>query len=347
MKLQEKLAVQRPFDALGLGEVMLRLSPMGNERIGQGEQFVKGAGGSELNVMSGISLLGLRTGVITKLPHNLIGAFIKNRIRFCGVSDDYLIYDDRPGARLGIYYYEGGAYPKKPSVTYDRAGSAFTTLEQAELPEQMYGASRLFHISGITLALTQHTRALGLEMLRRFHEAGAVISFDCNYRANLWSEAEAREAILQVLPMVDVLFISEETSRRMMRQRGTLEEIQKGYCQTYGIRLVCSTARQVVSPKRHTFSSMIYSAEEEAYYTESPYENIDVIDRLGSGDAYVAGVLFGLLSSGRVSDALKFGNAMSAVKNTVPGDLPASSYEEISRIITAHESQSTQSEMDR
>ena len=347
MRLAEKLADKREFDALGLGEVMLRLSPAGNERIGQGDVFEKRAGGSELNVVSGISLLGLRTGVITKLPHNLIGLFVKNRIRFCGVSDDYIIFDEAPGARLGIYYYEGGAYPKKPSVVYDRAGSAFTTLELSDLPEDVYASTRLFHTSGITLALTPHTRALGVEMIRRFHDAGAVISFDCNYRANLWSEEEARETICSILPMVDVLFVSEETSRRMMQQTGTLEEIQKRYCDKYGISVVCSTARKVVSPKQHTFSSVIYSAQEEKYYTEQPYENIDVIDRIGSGDAYVAGVLFGLLNTGSLSEALEFGDAMSAVKNTVPGDLPDSSYPEIRRIIKAHKSEGAQSEMDR
>lgn len=347
MDLEKKLSVQKDFDALGLGEVMLRLSPEGDERIGQGEIFRKRAGGSELNVVSGISLLGLRTGIITKLPKNLIGNFVKNRIRFTGVSDDYIIFDETSQARLGIYYYEGGAYPKKPSVIYDRVGSAFTTLSLGELPEEMYTATRLFHTSGITLALNPHMRSVGVEMIRRFHDAGAVITFDCNYRANLWSEEDARDTIQAILPMVDVLFVSEETSRRMMQQTGTLAQIQKRYCETYGISVVCSTERKVVSPKQHTFSSTIYCAKDDRYFTQKPYENIDVIDRIGSGDAYVAGVLFGLLESGDLQRALEFGNAMSAVKNTVPGDLPDSSFDEMMRIIRAHNAQGEQSEMDR
>lgn len=347
MNLNDKIAVKKDFDAVGLGEVMLRLSPVGNERIGQGEMFEKRAGGSELNVVSGISLLGLRTGMITKLPKNLIGSYVKNRIRFGGVSDDFLTYDEDKGARLGIYYYEGGAYPKKPSVIYDRAQSAFSTLKLSDMPSEMYASTRLFHTSGITLALTPEIRAVGIEMIRRFHEAGAVISFDCNYRANLWSEEEAREVITSILPMVDVLFVSEETSRRMMQQTGTLREIQRRYCEKYGICVVCSTERKIVSPRQHTFSSTIYSAQEDAYFTEAPYENIDVIDRIGSGDAYVAGVLYGILSTGDLNRALEIGNAMSSVKNTVPGDLPDSSYEEIERIIRAHKSDGVQSEMDR
>lgn len=346
MTMMERLKAERAFDALGLGEVMLRLSPVNHERIGQGDVFEKRAGGSELNVVSGVSLLGLRTGVITKLPHNEIGSFIKNRIRFCGVSDDYLIYDAERGARLGIYYYEGGAYPRKSSVVYDRAGSAFTTLELSELPESMYASTRLFHTSGITLALTAHTCATGVEMIKRFHDAGAVISFDCNYRANLWDEDRAREVIQGILPMVDILFVSEETSRRMMARTGTMEEIMRGYCEQFGISVVASTARTIISPRKHTFTSTIYSAEQDAFFTEEPYRNIEVIDRIGSGDAYVAGVLYGLLSAGDFERALRYGNAMSAIKNTVPGDLPDSSPGEIERIIRDHQTGS-QSEMNR
>ncbi len=346
MTLMEKLRQERAFDALGLGEVMLRLSPVNHERIGQGDVFEKRAGGSELNVVSGVSLLGLRTGVITKLPMSEIGHFIKNRIRFCGVSDDYLIYDADRGARLGVYYYEGGAYPRKSSVVYDRAGSAFTTLELSELPEDMYTATRLFHTSGITLALTDHTCATGVEMIRRFHEAGAAISFDCNYRANLWDEERARSVITGILPMVDILFVSEETSRRMMARTGTMEEIMRGYCEQYGISIVASTARTVISPRKHTFTSTLYSAEQDAFFTEEPYRNIEVIDRIGSGDAYVAGVLYGLLATGDLNRALCYGNAMSAIKNTVPGDLPDSNLGEIERIIRDHQTGS-QSEMNR
>lgn len=103
--------MKKDFDLLSLGEILLRLSPPNNERIVRGETFQKQVGGAELNVVSGVSLLGLRTGVISKLPDNALGTYAKNRVRFCGVSDDYLVYDQDPDARLGIYYYEDGAYP--------------------------------------------------------------------------------------------------------------------------------------------------------------------------------------------------------------------------------------------
>ena len=103
---------RRDFDLLALGEILLRLSPPVNERLTRGEIFQKQAGGAELNVVSGVSLLGLRTGIISKIPANDLGNFIQNRVRFCGVSDDYLVYDKTKDSRLGIYYYEYGAHPR-------------------------------------------------------------------------------------------------------------------------------------------------------------------------------------------------------------------------------------------
>ena len=116
MELTEK----KEFDLLSLGEIMLRLSPPDNERITRGDSFSKQAGGAELNAITGAAMLGLRCGIISKLPANDLGVYIKNRVRLCGVSDDYLVYDDDKDARLGVYYYENGAYPRKPRIVYDR-----------------------------------------------------------------------------------------------------------------------------------------------------------------------------------------------------------------------------------
>lgn len=337
----------KSFDLMCFGEIMLRLSPPQNERVMRGEIFEKRAGGAELNVASGVSLLGLRTGIISKLPDNAIGTFIKNRIRFVGVSDDYLIYDDTEEARLGVYYYENGAYPRKPSIIYDRKNSSINRIALSEIPETVYTDTRIFHTSGISLALSNNTQNVALELIRRFKEGGALISFDVNYRANLWSEEEARATIEKILPYVDILFVSEETSRRMFRKTGDLRDILQSYCKEYGIRIVAATQRTVISPKQHTFTSLLYDKKTDAFYTEPPYENIDVVDRLGSGDAYVAGVLFGLLKYNDPLKAVQFGNATSSVKNTIPGDLPSSDFAEISSIIKNHNASGPQSEMNR
>ena len=338
---------KRPFDALGLGEVMLRLSPSGKERINQGQTFEKTAGGSELNVVSGISILGRRSGMITKLPATGIGEFINHSIRFCGVSDDCVILDRRKDSRLGVYYYESGAFPRKSTVIYDRTGSAFTTLIPEELPKDIFSSTRLFHTSGITLALGGTARDTAIQMIRSFKDAGALISFDVNYRANLWTEEEARSTITSILPYVDIFFVSEESSRRMFGKTGTLQDIMRSYTQEFGARLVCTTQREVITPNRHNFTSVIYSSDEDAFYTEKPYRGIEIVDRLGSGDAYVGGVLFALLDGCDYSGALRYGNDCSAVKNTVLGDLPASDRAEIEHTIFSHQSGAAQSEMNR
>lgn len=337
----------KSFDALTFGEIMLRLSPVNAERMAVGDLFEKCVGGAELNVSSGISLLGLRTGIISKLPQNEIGMFAKNRIRFCGVSDDYMVYDRSDNARLGLYYYENGVHPRKPCVVYDRRGSSINSISLAEVPDEAYGSARLFHTTGISLALSGNTREVTVELMRRFKKGGAAISFDVNYRANLWGEQEARETIEKILPLVDILFVSEETSRRMFQKTGDTADIMKSYCRDFGVSLVAATERKVLSPRKHTFTSAIYEAAEDRFYREAPYEDIEVIDRIGSGDAYVAGVLFGLLRYGDTQKALEFGNAYSALKNTVPGDLPASDFRETQQIIKAHQSTGIQSEMDR
>lgn len=337
---------KKDFDVLGLGEVLLRLSPSSKERILNGETFEKRAGGSELNVVSGVSLLGLRTGIITKLPYNEIGKYVKNRIRFTGVSDDFIIYDQSKGARLGIYYYEGGAAPRKSVVVYDRGNSSFTSIKVGEINPSAFSKTKFFHVSGITMALNQDLREEVKELIKEFKANGAMISFDVNFRATLWSEAEAREAITEILPYIDFLFISEETCRKMFGKTGTMDEIMKSFSKEYGCKMVASTQRTVISPTRHTWNSTIYSSEDDTFYSEEPYEEIEVIDRIGSGDAYLSGVLFGYIKYNDFQKALEFGNAMAAVKNTVSGDLPVSDFQEISRIINDRKTHNT-SEMVR
>lgn len=326
---------------------MLRLSPPGKEKFSRGDIFEKRAGGSELNVVAGISELGLSTAIISKLPDHDLSRFIVNQMRALGVADDYVFFDKRNDARLGLYYYESGATPRKPSVVYDRKGASINQITVDEIPTEIYANTRLFHTSGITLALGDATCSVALEMMKRFKEAGALLSFDVNYRANLWSEQQAKATIERVLPLLDVLFISEETSRRMFQKTGYLQEIMKSYCTEYGISVVATSERKVLSATQHSFGSTLYSAKDNQFYNEPAYEGIEVVDRIGSGDAFVSGVLFGLLKFNDVQKALEFGNAMAAVKCTIPGDLIQTNLREIEGIIKAHQSTEPQSEMNR
>ena len=339
---------KKEFGVIGLGEVMLRLSPVGKERISHSETFEKNAGGSELNVVSGISMLGIRTGMITRLPKNEIGKFVKYKIRYSGTSDDLIIYDDSPEKRLGIYYYESGAHPRVSVVSYDRGGSSFTGFRRDQLPSDVYDRASIFHTSGITMALDKGVRESAIEMMQRFKEKGALISFDVNYRAALWSEDEARETVLRVLPLIDVLFVSEETSRRMLGMQGTLEDIHREFARRYpNLRIIASTRREAITPQRHNFSSLVYDTESDIHYTDPAYESIDVVDRIGSGDAYVAGALYALLRFGTADKMVEYGDAMAALKNTILGDMAECDLTDIERIIKNHKTTGPKNEMVR
>lgn len=340
--------MKKEFDLLSLGELLLRLSPPDNERMSRGGTFNKQVGGAELNAITGAAMLGLRCGIISKLPANDLGTFVKNTIRQGGVSDDYLVYDSDKDARLGVYYYENGAYPRKPRIVYDRKNTSVNKIQIADYSDSMYSSARCFHTSGITLALSPQVRETAIEMIKCFKAEGAIISFDVNFRGNLWSGPEAKECIESILPYVDIFFCSEDTARLTFLKEGDVRSIMKSFTEEYPISLVASTRRIVHSPKRHTFGSIIYSAKDDTFYEEAPYADIEVVDRIGSGDAYISGVLYGYLTyEGDYQKALEYGNAISALKNTIPGDLLCTDLKEIDGIIKEHKSTGRIAEMDR
>lgn len=339
---------KKEFDLLALGEVLLRLSPPNNEQMVSGDTFEKQVGGAELNVAAGGSILGLRTGIISKLPSNSMGTFVENKVRFSGVSDDYIVYDDAKDARLGVYYYENGAYPRKPGIVYDRMYTSVNKISPADFKEDIYSSTSCFHTTGITLALSEQCRMTGIEMIKRFKQAGAKISFDVNFRGNLWTGEEARNCIVEILKYVDIFFCSEDTARLTFQKEGNIKDIMKSFTEDYPISIVASTQRIAHSPKVHTFGSVIYDVKNDTYYEEEPYYNIEVVDRIGSGDAYIAGVLYGILAhDGDCRKALEYGNATGAVKNTVLGDMSSSDLKEVDRIIKDHQTKGKQLEMDR
>jgi 2-dehydro-3-deoxygluconokinase len=338
----------KSFDILALGEVLLRLSPPNNERMVGSEIFQKQIGGAELNVVSQAALLGLQCGMISKLPANNLGTYAKNRVRFAGVKDDYLVEDESKDARLGLYFYENGAYPRKPGIVYDRRSTSIYTIDCNDFDEKMFEDARCFHTTGITLALSNGCKETAIDMIKKFKEKDTLISFDVNYRANLWTGEEARCCIEEILPLLDIFFCSEDTARLTFGKEGSVKEIMKSFADEYDIPVVATTRRIVHSPKVHTFGSIIYEKKTDTYYEEEPYRNIEVIDRIGSGDAYIAGVLYGLLSYDMdCQKALYYGNASGAVKNTIPGDMSSLQIKEMDAIIRDHHSNGRVSEMER
>ena len=253
--------MDRKYDVITLGEILLRLSTPINGRLAQGDTLMKHLGGAELNIASEIGQLGLKTAMISKIPNNLLAAFIKNQMNASRVSENYLISDTADDSRIGVYYYEYGSYPRKPRVVYDRKHSSINNIDIKDVPETMFYNTRLFHTSGITLGLGGNAQKFAIECIRKFKEQGTLISFDVNYRANLWTGEEARACIEQILPYVDIFFCSEDTARLTFGKTGTIEEIQKSFCEEYPISVVASTERTVITPKKHNFTSIIYSAK--------------------------------------------------------------------------------------
>lgn len=198
------------------------------------------------------------------------------------------------------------------------------------------------------MALNSQLLNTTIEMIKRFKEHGTLISFDVNFRGNLWSGPQAKEQIEKILPYVDIFFCSEDTARLTFLKEGDVKSIMKSFARDYNIPIVASSQRIVHSPKIHTFGSVIYDARNDCFYEEEPYRNIEVVDRIGSGDAYISGVLYGLLAYDfDCQKALEYGNATSAIKNTIPGDLPSLDLSETQEIIKAHQSAGPVLEMNR
>lgn len=338
-------AKEKTCDVAAMGEVLMRFSACGNGRIQDGGTFRACIGGSELNVCSGVSRLGLRAELATCLPDNDVGRYALGELRRMGVGETLVSFDSSDDARLGLYFYEDGAAPRRAKVVYDRLRSSFTRTDVSKIPQKAFSGTRLFHMSGITLALPG-VREAALETARRFKEGGALVSFDVNYRAGLWDEKTALREIERILPFTDVLFVSEESSRRMFGRTGPLEEIMRGYCSGYGVKYVVTSQRKVLGGKTHGWSSVIYSACEGRFFSGKPYDTIEVKDRIGSGDAFDAGVLYGLLAKGSGKAMAVYGDAMAALKCTIAGDLPDVCKEDVERLVSAHQV-GVSGEMDR
>lgn len=338
--------LEKEFSLICAGEMIMRLSPMNNDLLIQSNFLTKQMGGSEYNVASLVSLLGENVALLTKIPNNTIGEFAYKSIISNGLSNKYLIFDNSLEKRMAIYYYEYGAFPRKPRVTYDRLNSSFQNLSLEDIPSNIYSNTKIFHTSGITLGLSKNINKITKEIIEKFKQNNTLISFDVNFRKNLWKEEEAKKEIDKILPDIDILFASEETFRKMFQKKGEIEDILRDFSRTYNISIISASRREVNSTSSHNFSSIIYVSKIDKFYYEKAYNNIEVIDRIGSGDAYVAGVLYGILKENNAEMALKFGNSCATLKNTISGDTACINLEMIKEIISEHEN-GISSEMNR
>lgn len=314
-------------EVIALGEAMVRLTPPGTSRLEQTAVLDVDVGGAELNVLVGLARLGHHTAWLSKLPDNPLGRLIASRARAAGVDVDAVRW--LAEGRAGLYFLEQGAAPRAGQVLYDRRDSAMTTLVADEIDPAIFRGARLFHVSGITPALGPSCFAATLAALEAARAAGCLVSFDPNYRARLWSVADARAAYAALLPFVDVLFASGESLQAFFDIAAPDEAVAAlTMAERYGLRAVALTRRDQGQAWRGRLGALAVAGGQ--VYPGRDYE-VEIVDRLGGGDAFAAGFLHGVLA-GDIALGVAYGGALAALQHTVPGDFPLVTLDEVAEL---------------
>ena len=305
------------YDIVMLGEAMLRLTPAEFQRLEQATCFQVNVSGSELNTAWGTARLGLCTTWVSRLVDNPMGRIVANKAREMDVDVSHVQWT--PEGRVGIYYYEMGASTRASRVYYDRKGSAMSQMKSGTVDwAAILEGARVFHVSGITPALSADCRALTEEAVRAAKQAGCLVSFDMNYRSRLWSPAEARGCIEALLPGVDILLTTSDDTTIVLGVEGEPVDIARKLVDKYRLKVAVLTVRHAPSVLRGKWSSVAVTDDGQSYASGAEID-LELIDRMGSGDAYDAGFLYGFLT-GDAAKAVRYGDAMSAIKHSVPGD---------------------------
>ena len=312
-------------DVVTLGEAMLRLSPPNSHRLEQTTSFDAKVGGGEFNVAVGVARLGLRSAWVSKLPENPLGRMVRNKAREQGVDTSNIVWSK--SGRVGIYFLEFGANPRASSVLYDRANSAVSTLEAGEVDwKKAFQGCKVFHVSGITPALSKSCAAATLEAVKAAKDAGAKVSFDVNYRKKLWTPEEANACLVPMMDFVDILLTTEEDTGVVFGIREkTYQDVAVKLDERFGFEVVAITLREDLSVLRNNWSAIAYSNKQ--FYESRKYE-CELVDRVGAGDSFTAGFIYGYLT-GDVQKGVDYGAAYSAIKHSVPGDYNWATLEEV------------------
>lgn len=320
-----------------LGEIMLRLSTPGYKRFTQADSFDVCYGGGEANCCVSLSNYGLDARFVTKVPDNEIGQSAVNALRQFGVDTNYIA---RGGERLGIYYLETGASQRPSKVIYDRAHSSIAEAVSADFDwDEIFEGAGWFHFTGITPALSDEAAALTLVALKAAKAKGITVSVDLNFRKKLWSEEKAREVLTGLMKYVDVCIGNEEDAEKVFGikaentdiSKGEIshvayEEVAKKIIARFGVKIVASTLRESYSASDNGWSAILYDGEKS--YLSKKYD-LRIVDRVGGGDSFASGLIFGLVTEMDHKDALEFAVAASALKHTIPGDSNQVSKEEV------------------
>ena len=311
-----------------LGELMLRLSPNGNDRFIQSESFRIIPGGGEANVAISLSNYGHDAYFVSKLPKHEIGQIAVNAMRRYGVHTDYIV---RGGERVGLYYAETGASMRPSKVIYDRAHSAISeaSVSEFDFDAIMEGAA-WFHWSGITPAISDAAAELTREACEAAKRHGVTVSVDLNFRKKLWTSEKAISIMRPLMKYVDVCIGNEEDAELCLgfkpdadveggkTDASGYEGIFRQMKEEFGFKYVVSTLRESYSATFNGWKALIYDGKE--FYESKRYEINPIIDRVGGGDSFSGGLIHGLLTKSSQGEALEFAVAASALKHTINGD---------------------------
>lgn len=331
-----------PVKVVSFGELMLRLSPPGNERLLQSPQLQATFGGGEANVAVSLAHFGLASHYVTRLPANPIGDAAIRVLRGEGVAVDHV---QRGGTRMGVYFAETGAGPRASTVVYDRAHSSISEIAAGSVAwaDVMSGA-KWFHWTGITPALGSNAAACVREAVDAARKAGARVSVDLNFRKKLWSSSQAQSTMRPLIEGADLVIANEEDLQNSLGITVAGTNVTSGHldeaayrtaaadvAKTFGVARVAITLRESHSASDNGWSAVLFEAAGNAWHRSQHYD-IRVVDRIGAGDSFAAGLIFGLLQGWKAEEALRFGVAASALKHTIPGDFNRVSVEEVRQL---------------
>jgi 2-dehydro-3-deoxygluconokinase len=323
------------------GEIMLRLSPPVGSRFRQASSFDVTYGGAEANVAVSLAQWGLPSRYLTVLPDNDLGQAAVDKLRSLGVDTSRIL---RGGDRIGIYFLEHGASQRPSRVIYDRAGSAVSLLKLGGVDwDEAFAGASWFHWTGITPALSDEAAEVTREAVRAAKRLGLTVSADLNYRSKLWSAERARDVMTSLMEHVDVIVGNEEdaaivfgiTAGATDVERGELdfeayESVGRQLVERFGVRLAAITLRESHSASENTWSACLHDGKE---FLRSKSYRIQLVDRVGGGDAFTAGLIYGSLSGKSLKEALEFGVAASCLKQTIAGDFNLVTVAEVEKLV--------------
>lgn len=324
-----------------LGEIMLRLSTPDFKRFVQADSFDVTYGGGEANVAAALCNYGLNGTFVTKVPSNPIGQSAINHLRRYGVDTRFIA---RGGDRLGIYFLETGASMRASQVVYDRAGASIADVDPSEFDwDAILDGADWFHTTGITPALSDKAALLAETALKAAKAKGITTSIDLNYRKKLWSKEKARQVMTELCRHVDVCIGNEEDADTTLGFKAAHTDVTKGELdldgykdvfrqmrEKFGFKVIASSLRESHSASDNGWSALVYDGEN--FHHTRKYQ-VRIVDRVGSGDSFASGLIYGLVTGMSMPDAAEFGVAASAIKHTIPGDLNHATLSEVKDLL--------------